>query len=81
VTSRLGVIGLAWASFTIKGSMLLEQSRFSEILWGRLALGEFGRALVNDGAFQLSFFSFVYFPFAKSSLFFSRTLKLTQICE
>jgi len=44
-------------------------------------LGEFGRALMSFGAFQLSFFSFVYSSFAQPSPFFPRILKLTQIWE
>jgi len=48
---------------------------------GASGLGEFGRALVNAGVFQLSHFSFIYSPFAQSSPFFSRILKLTQIWE
>jgi len=60
--------------------------------WARLSLlerdplvafsiGEFGRALVSVGAFKLSFFSFVYSPFAQSSPIFPIILKLTQIWE
>jgi len=48
---------------------------------GASGLGEFERALVSVGAFQLSLFSFVYSPFAQSSPFFLRVLKLTQIWE
>jgi len=44
-------------------------------------LREFGQVLVSAGTFQLSVFSFVYSPFAQSSLFFPRILKLTQIWE
>jgi len=44
---------------------------------GAFGLGEFGRALVSVGAFQLFLFSLVYFPFAQSSPFFPRILKLT----
>jgi len=60
VTFRLDVIGLAWASCTKEGPMLLEQSRLDEIriAWARShgasSLGEFGRALVSASAFQLS---------------------------
>jgi len=35
-------------------------------------------ALVSVDAFQLSLFGFVYFPFAQSSSFFPKILKLTQ---
>jgi len=41
-------------------------------------LGEFGQALVNVGVFQLSLFNFLYSPFAQSSSFFPRIIKLTQ---
>jgi len=46
---------------------------------GAFGLGEFGRALVSVGAFQLSLSSFVYSLFAQSSQFFPRILKLTEI--
>jgi len=46
---------------------------------GASSLGKFGQALVSDGAFQLSVFSFVYSLFAQSSPFFPKILKLTKI--
>jgi len=83
VCSHLGVIGLTWARSTKKGPTLLEQSCLGEIelSWARLSsleqdslvasgLGEFGRALVSVGTFQLSLFSFVYSPLAQSYPFF-----------
>jgi len=81
VTSRLGVIGLAWARSTKKDPTLLEHSRLGKIEQdplGACGLGEFGRALVSVGAFQLSHFSFVYSFFAQSSSFFPKILKLIQ---
>jgi len=68
------------------------QRYWSNLVWARLSsfkrdslgvsgLGEFRRALVSIGAFQLFLFSFVYSPFVQSSPFFPRILKLTQIWE
>jgi len=48
---------------------------------GASDLGEFGRAWVSVGAFQLSLFSFVYSLFSLSSLVFPRILRLIQIWE
>jgi len=70
-----------------RGPMSLELSRLGEIglAWtrhlGAFGLGEFGRAWVSAGAFQLSPFSFLYSSFALSSPFFPRILKLRQIWE
>jgi len=68
------------------------QHYWSNLAWVRLSLleqdplvasglGEFLQALVSARAFQLSLFGFVYSPFAQSSSFFPRILKLTQTRE
>jgi len=44
---------------------------------GTSGLSELGRALVSVGALQLSLLNFVYSPFALSSPFFHKILKLT----
>jgi len=63
-----------------------------QLTWARLSsleqdplrvsgLGDFRRALLSAGMFQLCLFSFVYSPFAQLSSFFPRIPKLTQIWE
>jgi len=60
-----------------RGPTLLALSRSSEIHWWHLGFLQIWATLVSVDAFQLSLFSFVYFPFAQSSPFSPRFLKLT----
>jgi len=48
---------------------------------GILAFLRIWATLASVDAFQLSLFSFVYFPLVQLSPFFPRILKLTQIWE
>jgi len=81
VTSRLSV-GLAWARSTKKGTRLLSNlvwARLSSLERDSLVVSGFGKFWASAGVFQLSLFNFVYSPFAQSSSFFPKIMKLTQV--